>query len=134
LLEGEFTSVYNNRIKPFNQSDIKEKSTPTKMIIIADGDVIKNDVVKSKPQELGFDRWTGRSFGNKEFLLNAVNYLLNDDGLINIRSKEIQIAFLDTQKVEDEKSKWQFINIALPLLLLGVFGFAFNYFRKKKYA
>ena len=104
------------------------------MIIIADGDVIKNDVVKSKPQELGFDRWTGRSFGNKEFLLNAVNYLLNDDGLINIRSKEIQIAFLDTQKVEDEKSKWQFINIALPLLLLGVFGFAFNYFRKKKYA
>ena len=133
LLEGEFTSVYNNRIKPFNQSDIKEKSTPTKMIIIADGDVIKNDVVKSKPQELGFDRWTGRSFGNKEFLLNAVNYLLNDDGLINIRSKEIQIAFLDTQKVEDEKSKWQFINIALPLLLLGVFGFAFNYFRKKKY-
>lgn len=134
LLEGEFTSVYNNRIKPFNQSDIKDKSTPTKMIIIADGDVIKNDVVKSKPQELGFDRWTGRSFGNKEFLLNAVNYLLNDDGLINIRSKEIQIAFLDTQKVEDEKSKWQFINIALPLLLLGVFGFAFNYFRKKKYA
>ncbi|GFZ76088.1 gliding motility-associated ABC transporter substrate-binding protein GldG [Aquaticitalea lipolytica] len=133
LLEGEFTSVYNNRIKPFNQSDIKDKSTPTKMIIIADGDVIKNDVVKSKPQELGFDRWTGRSFGNKEFLLNAVNYLLNDDGLINIRSKEIQIAFLDTQKVEDEKSKWQFINIALPLLLLGVFGFAFNYFRKKKY-
>ena len=134
LLEGEFTSVYNNRIKPFNQLDIKDKSTPTKMIIIADGDVIKNDVVKSKPQELGFDRWTGRSFGNKEFLLNAVNYLLNDDGLINIRSKEIQIAFLDTQKVEDEKSKWQFINIALPLLLLGVFGFAFNYFRKKKYA
>ena len=134
LLEGEFTSVYNNRIKPFNQSDIKDKSTPTKMIIIADGDVIKNDVVKSKPQELGFDRWTGRSFGNKEFWLNAVNYLLNDDGLINIRSKEIQIAFLDTQKVEDEKSKWQFINIALPLLLLGVFGFAFNYFRKKKYA
>ena len=133
LLEGEFTSVYNNRIKPFNQLDIKDKSTPTKMIIIADGDVIKNDVVKSKPQELGFDRWTGRSFGNKEFLLNAVNYLLNDDGLINIRSKEIQIAFLDTQKVEDEKSKWQFINIALPLLLLGVFGFAFNYFRKKKY-
>ena len=134
LLEGEFTSVYNNRVKPFNQLDIKDKSTPTKMIIIADGDVIKNDVVKSKPQELGFDRWTGRSFGNKEFLLNAVNYLLNDDGLINIRSKEIQIAFLDTQKVEDEKSKWQFINIALPLLLLGVFGFAFNYFRKKKYA
>ena len=75
LLEGEFTSVYNNRVKPFNQLDIKDKSTPTKMIIIADGDVIKNDVVKSKPQELGFDRWTGRSFGNKEFLLNAVNYL-----------------------------------------------------------
>ncbi|MGJ8593662.1 MAG: gliding motility-associated ABC transporter substrate-binding protein GldG [Aquaticitalea sp.] len=133
LLEGEFTSVYNNRIKPFTISEEKNESVTTKMIIISDGDVIKNDLVKGKPQELGFDRWTGRKFGNKEFLENAVNYLLNDDGLINIRSKEVVIPFLDVQKVETEKSKWQFINIALPLVFLGVFGFVFNYFRKKRY-
>jgi ABC-2 type transport system permease protein len=134
LLEGEFTSVYNNRIKPFKLSEGKDNSAPTKMIIISDGDIIKNELVKGKPQELGFDRWTGRKFGNKEFLENAVNYLLNDDGLINIRSKEVVIPFLDAKKVEDERTKWQFINIALPLVFLGVFGLVFNYFRKKRYA
>ena len=133
LLEGTFTSVYNNRIKPFKLSNEKNTSVPTKMIVVADGDIIKNDLVKGKPQELGFDRWSGKSFGNKEFLENAVNYLLNEDGLINIRSKEIVIPFLDVQKVSDEKVKWQFINIALPLLFLAVFGFIFHYFRKKRY-
>ena len=134
LLEGEFTSVYNNRIKPFELTDEKDKSVPTKMIVIADGDVIKNDVIKNQPQELGFDRWTGQSFGNKEFLENAVNYLLNDDGLINIRTKDVTIAFLDSQKVSAEKTKWQFITIALPLLLLALFGFGFNYLRKHNYS
>ena len=133
LLEGEFTSVYNNRIKPFNLSEEKNKSVPTKMIVVADGDVIKNDVGRSGPQELGFDRWTGQTYGNKEFLLNAVNYLLDDDGLINIRSKEIAIAFLDEQEVTAQKTKWQVINILLPLVLLALFGFIFNYLRKKKY-
>lgn len=133
LLEGAFTSVYNNRIKPFKLSDEKNLSTPTKIIIVADGDVIKNDVVRNQPQELGFDRWTGQSFGNKEFLENAVNYLLDDDGLINIRSKEVAIAFLDTAKVSAEKTKWQFYNIALPLIGLAIFGFGFNFIRKRKY-
>ncbi|MFC4721729.1 gliding motility-associated ABC transporter substrate-binding protein GldG [Geojedonia litorea] len=133
LLEGEFTSVYNNRIKPFQVSEEKNTSVPTKMIVIADGDIIKNDVVRGQPQELGFDRWTGQRFGNKEFLENAVNYLLNDDGLINIRTKEVAIAFLDTQKVSAQKGRWQLINIALPLVLLALFGFVFNYIRKRKY-
>jgi len=134
LLEGEFSSVYSNRIKPFKLKEDKEKSAPTKMIIIADGDVIKNDVVRNKPQELGFDRWTGKTYGNKEFLLNAVNYLLDDNGLINIRSKEIAVTFLNKQEITAHKTKWQLINIALPLGLLTLFGFVFNYFRKKKYA
>ncbi len=134
LLEGEFNSAYSNRVKPFKLQNEKEKSVPTKMIIIADGDIIKNDVVRNKPQELGFDRWTGKSYGNKEFLLNAVNYLLDDNGLINIRSKEIAIAFLNKQEITAQKTKWQLINIALPLVLLTLFGFVFNYFRKKKYA
>ncbi|MFI0431186.1 gliding motility-associated ABC transporter substrate-binding protein GldG [Mariniflexile sp. HMF6888] len=134
LLEGEFTSVYANRIKPFELQKEINKSVPTKMIVIADGDVIKNDVFKNVPQELGFDRWTGQTYGNKEFLLNAVNYLLDDNGLINIRSKEITVEFLNQEKIADEKTKWQIINILLPLLLLGTFGMLFNYFRRKKYA
>jgi ABC-2 type transport system permease protein len=134
LLEGEFTSVYNNRIKPFALENELNTSVPTKMIVIADGDIIKNDVGRNGPEELGFDKWTGQTYGNKEFLLNAVNYLLDDDGLINIRTKEIAVAFLDPKKVASEKAKWQIVNILLPLVLLGVFGFIFNFFRRKKYA
>lgn len=134
LLEGQFTSVYKDRIKPFNSALNKDLSPDTKMIIIADGDVIKNDVVKNQPQELGFDRWTGQSFGNKEFLLNAVNYLLSDGNLLNVRTKDINIAFLDAQKIEDRKTQWQLISIGLPLLILALFGLVFNYVRRRKYA
>ncbi|GAA4952664.1 gliding motility-associated ABC transporter substrate-binding protein GldG [Algibacter agarivorans] len=133
LLEGEFNSVYSNRIKPFKLLEEKDKSIATKMIVIADGDVIKNNVIRNAPQELGFDRWTGQTYGNKEFLLNAVNYLLDDSGLINIRSKEMAVAFLDQQKIAAQKTKWQLINILLPLVLLAMFGLVFNYLRKKKY-
>ncbi|PKQ46418.1 gliding motility-associated ABC transporter substrate-binding protein GldG [Confluentibacter flavum] len=133
LLEGAFTSVYDNRIKPFKLSEEKNKSVPTKMIVIADGDVIKNDINRNAPMDLGFDRSYNQPVGNKEFLLNAVNYLLDDDGLINIRSKEITVAFLNQEKIADQKTTWQLVNIALPLVLLGLFGFGFNYFRKKKY-
>ncbi|WP_228851355.1 gliding motility-associated ABC transporter substrate-binding protein GldG [Aegicerativicinus sediminis] len=134
LLEGTFTSVYNNRILPYKSSEFKNESIPTKMMVISDGDVIKNEVVNGKPQQLGFDRWTGQLFGNKEFLLNAVNYLLDDDGLINIRTKEIVIPFLDNQKVAEERTKWQFLNIGLPLIILGLFGFVFNYLRRRRYS
>ncbi|WP_458626993.1 gliding motility-associated ABC transporter substrate-binding protein GldG [Winogradskyella sp. PC D3.3] len=134
LLEGEFSSVYDQRILPFKVKNFKSKSPATKMIVISDGDLIRNDVIRNRPQELGFDQLTGKSFGNKEFLLNSVNYLLDDSGLINIRSKEINVAFLDADKIKDNKSTWQFINIALPLILLGLFGFIFNYLRKRKYA
>lgn len=134
LLEGTFNSVYENRIKPFKLKRDRTKSKSTAMIVIADGDVIKNDVLKNKPLELGFNRWTGQTYGNKEFLLNAVNYLLGDRGLINIRSKEIAVAFLNQEKITKEKTKWQLVNIVLPLVLLGVFGVGFNYFRKKKYS
>lgn len=134
LLEGNFTSVYNNRIKPFEIANGKNASVATKMIVIADGDIIKNEVGKNGPQELGFDKWNGQTYGNKEFLLNAVNYLLDDNGLINIRTKEIAVAFLDSKKIATQKTKWQTINILLPLVLLGIFGVAFNFFRKKKYS
>ncbi|KJD36147.1 gliding motility protein GldG [Tamlana sedimentorum] len=134
LLEGEFTSAYNNRVKPFSLSQIKNKSVPTKMVVIADGNIIKNDVSRNIPQELGFDKWTGKLYGNKEFLLNTVNYLLDDNGLINIRTKEISVAFLNQEKIAEQKTMWQLINIVLPLLLLAIFGILFTYIRKRKYS
>lgn len=134
LLEGKFTSVYNNRVKPFDLKDVKNESVPTKMIVISDGDVIKNEIDRNGPKELGYDSKLNQFFGNKEFLVNAANYLLDDKGLINIRSKEIAVAFLNSEKITEEKTKWQLLNILLPLVLLGIFGFSFNYFRKKKYA
>lgn len=133
LLEGNFRSVYRNRIKPVAMQDHRDESEPTKMLVISDGDVIKNDLQRGKPLELGFQRYTGNTYGNKEFLLNAVNYLLDDTGLINIRSKDINLAFLDKEKVVAQKEKWQIINLAGPLLVLLIFGIAFRYYRKHKY-
>ncbi|MFZ0490791.1 MAG: gliding motility-associated ABC transporter substrate-binding protein GldG [Salegentibacter sp.] len=133
LLEGKFTSVYKNRVKPFSLKNNRTLSEPTKMLVISDGDVIKNDLQKGVPQELGFERYTGNTYGNKEFLLNAVNYMLDDTGLIDIRSKEIKIPFLDPEKTAAEREKWQLLNLLLPLVLLGIFAFLFNFFRKRKY-
>lgn len=133
LLEGQFPSVYKNRVKPFDLKNDKSRSEPTKMLVISDGDVIKNDLEKGVPQELGFERYTGNTYGNKEFLLNAVNYMLDDTGLIDIRSKEISIPFLDPQKTAPQREKWQLIDLLLPLVLLGIFAFLFNFFRKRKY-
>ncbi|HET8809277.1 MAG TPA: gliding motility-associated ABC transporter substrate-binding protein GldG [Flavobacteriaceae bacterium] len=133
LLEGTFTSVYKNRIKPFEIENHKDQSQPTKMVVISDGDVIKNQLKANEPVPLGFDRFTGNTYGNQEFLLNTVNYLLDDTGLINIRSKELSLAFLDSEKVIDQRLKWQLINLVLPLVVLGIFGWAFTYFRSRKY-
>ncbi|MDO1500477.1 gliding motility-associated ABC transporter substrate-binding protein GldG [Winogradskyella maritima] len=134
LLEGEFNSVYKNRVLPFQLPGYLSDGKPSKIIVVGDGDVIRNEVSLNRPLQLGFDRFTGRTFGNKEFLLNAVNYLLDDSGLINIRSKSIEVAFMDSERIEDEKSTWQLVNIVLPLLILGLFGFLFNRIRKRKYA
>ncbi|WP_240095557.1 gliding motility-associated ABC transporter substrate-binding protein GldG [Christiangramia crocea] len=133
LLEGNFKSVYKNRIKPFELENSIEESVPTKMLVVSDGDVIKNDLQGGQPLELGFQRYTGNTYGNKEFLLNAVNYLLDDTGLINIRSKDISLSFLDKEKVAAQREKWQIINLLGPLLVLFIFGLGFRYYRKHKY-
>ena len=133
LLEGSFTSVYENRLKPFSYKNNKNNSEATAMLVISDGDIIKNKTNGNQPLELGFERYTGAAYGNKEFLLNSVNYLLDDTGLIDIRSKEISIAFLNPDKIADAKLKWQLINILLPLVLLAIFGVVFISLRKRKY-
>ncbi|MGK0296146.1 MAG: ABC-2 type transport system permease protein, partial [Ulvibacter sp.] len=93
----------------------------------------KNQFQGNRPLEVGFDKMTQTMYGNKDFLLNTVNYLLDDSGLINIRTKEIAVPFLDPQKTAAERIKWQLINLLLPLGLLALFGIGFNYYRKRKY-
>ena len=134
LLEGSFNSAYLNRIKPFKIPNNLEGSKETKMVVISDGSIIKNQFQGNRPLELGFDKWTNTFYGNKEFLLNTVNYLLDDNGLINIRSKDISVPFLDPVKVAENRFFWQWVNLLLPLSLISLFGLIFNYLRKKKYS
>ena len=134
LTEGVFNSMYTNRVKPFNIDNFRKKSLYNKMVVISDGDIGRNQLQKGKPFDLARDKWTDEQFGNKEFLLNAVDYLLDDNGLIELRNKNIQINLLDKKRAYQEKTYWQFINITLPLLILITFGFIFHYLRKRKYS
>ena len=134
LIEGDFTSMYANRIKPFNIKKFSKKSSHNKMIVISDGDIGRNQLQKGKPFDLAQDKWTGEQFGNKDFLLNAVDYLLDDNGLIELRNKNVQINLLDKERAYQERIFWQFVNIVLPLLVLLTFGFVFQYIRKRTYS
>ena len=134
LLEGNFNSAYKNRVKPFQTNFYKEQATNNKMIVIADGDIGKNQTLKEQPFDLNKDKWTGQQFGNKDFLLNAVDYLLDDTGIIHLRNKTLQINLLDKQKTSKERLFWQFLNVVLPLIVLFVFGIVFNFLRNRKYA
>jgi gliding-associated putative ABC transporter substrate-binding component GldG len=105
------------------------------MIVVSDGDVIKNQLdEQGQPIELGFDKWTNQLYANKEFLMNCVNFLLDDNGLINIRSKEVDLPLLDKEKVHEEYSYTQFLTIGLPLVILLIFGLTFTYLRKRHFA
>lgn len=134
LLEGQFTSAYKNRVKPFTSKFYKEQSAPNKMVVIADGDVGKNQLLKGKPYDLARDKWTNQQFGNKDFLLNTIDYLLDDTGLMQLRNKTLKIRMLDKQKAFKERIYWQFLNVISPLLLLFGFGFVFNFLRRRTYS
>ncbi len=133
LLEGDFNSAYRNRVHPFKTSIYKANASGNKMIVIADGDVGKNQILKQEPYDLSRDKWTNEQFGNKDFLLNAVDYLLDDIGLMELRNKSLQIPILDKQRAFRERTYWQFINLGIPVLMLLVFGIGFQWLRKRKY-
>jgi gliding-associated putative ABC transporter substrate-binding component GldG len=134
LLEGKFNSVYQNRITPFKDPEYSAIGKNTAMIVVSDGDIIKNQMDKNgAPLELGYDKWTNYMYANKEFLLNCINYLLDDNGLINIRNKEVHVPILDKEKVYANYTTTQIITVGVPMLLLLVFGIAFTYIRKSKY-
>lgn len=135
LLEGKFHSMYENRILPFKDSSFKTSGKEGKMIVISDGDIVKNGLDQNhQPMELGYDKWTNNLYDNKAFLMNCVNYLLDDTGLINIRSKDVELPLLDKEKVYDNYRTAQFITIGLPIIILLVFGVLFTYLRKRKYS
>ena len=139
LLEGNFVSNFKNRPVPegiTSTIQLPAKGKPAKMIVVADGDILKNQVSNTdgSPFPLGFDRYSKQQFGNKTFLLNVADYLTDDSGIIQLRNKEIKIRLLDRAKIRSEKTFWQLINIVLPLCLLMIFGVARHFYRITKFA
>ncbi|MDD2821750.1 MAG: gliding motility-associated ABC transporter substrate-binding protein GldG [Flavobacterium sp.] len=135
LLEGSFHSMFENRVLPFDQKTFEAKGKENKMIVISDGDLIRNQLDKNfQPVELGYDQRSGNLYDNKDFLINCVNYLLDDNGLINIRSKDLDLPLLDKEKVYENYTRTQFLTIGLPILILVLFGLVFTFLRKRKYS
>lgn len=145
LLEGEFTSAFKNRLAPREGSGDKlpalERSRKTQMVVIGDGDVIKNqlnlvnpNIPKGTPLPLGYDQFTGLQYGNKDFLLNTVDYMLDETGLIAVRSRELKMRLLDYNRIRDNRLYWQLLNSVAPVLLVFLFGYLQLFIRKRKYA
>ena len=138
LLEGKFSSLFKNRFLPegVDQTGYKEAGIPTKIIVFADGDLARNDVNPrtGQPQQLGFDPFVRYTFANNELLMNSIAYLVQEDGLIAARNKEVKIRPLDKEKVRNEKLKWQIINVASPLVLLIIYGIVRSVLRKRKFS
>jgi ABC-2 type transport system permease protein len=146
LLEGRFNSLYKSRISKAQMDSLekyggfRKESEENKMIVVADGDMVLNDVSpKTGPVPMGVNLFTVGSqyeyqFANKDFLLNCLEYLTSKSNIIETRNKEIVLRLLDIKKVESEKTKWQFINIALPVLIIILFGFIYQQLRRRKYA
>lgn len=138
LLEGKFKSDFLNRPLPEGLNEKVElltESKPTKMIVISDGDVFKNQVGSDgSPFPLGYDHYTQQSFGNKNLLLNIGDYMTDDSGLIGLRTKEIQLRLLDRARIRSEKLYWQVINNVIPLGFVLIFAIFQHYIRRRKYA
>lgn len=138
LLEGKFTSLYKNRFPPEGADNDpgKTESVPTQLIVISDGDIARNEInIRTRqPQPLGFDPYAQYTFANKDFLLNAIAFLTDENGLIQTRTKQVKIRPLNREKINEEQTKWQLINLVLPLLILLGYGLLRAYLRKRNFA
>jgi ABC-2 type transport system permease protein len=141
LLEGKFTSLYENRLSPYMYDSpeiaFKAEGFPTKMVVISDGDMIRNNVKRlgynQTPLPLGYDRYTGETYGNKDFLMNVVNYLLDESGFMQLRGREVKLRLLDQAKLAESGLLWQLVNIVLPVAIVFVCGFLVLFLRRKKF-
>ncbi|CAM3136179.1 gliding motility-associated ABC transporter substrate-binding protein GldG [Chryseobacterium flavum] len=132
-LEGKFNSAYASRIERKSYPGFRTASPENKMIVIADGDVGRNKVIKGKPLPLGVDLLTNEQFGNEQFLRNALDYLLDDSNLMELRNRNIEERLLDRHRITEEKTNWQWLNLLLPLAIIGLLGSLFFWLRKKKF-
>lgn len=140
LLEGRFPSVFRNRIIPgiTEGRRIEEESVPTRMIVVADGDIIRNDITFSggeeEPLALGHDRYTMQTFGNKDFIINCMNWLVDDHGLIDLRSRELKLRLLNKELVRQNLALIRIVNLVAPLLLLALAGWLYHFLRKRRFS
>lgn len=143
LLEGKFQSLYKNRLKPRSGGErlpMVEESSQTQMLVVSDGDIIRNqtnvvnrEIPRGAPLPLGYDQFTGMQYGNKDFLINAIDYMLDDSGLIDIRSRELKIRLLDLNRSKQERLSWQLANTLIPIALILLLAVLNYYIRRKKY-
>jgi len=133
-LEGKFNSAYASRSEKTTFPNFKAQSVDNKMIVIADGDIGRNQVYKGKALPLGEDLLTKQTYGNEQFLRNALDFLLDDSNLMELRNRNIEARLLDRQRIDEERSKWQWINLLIPIALIGLLGGFFFWLRKKKFA
>lgn len=139
LLKGEFESLYSNRmtseIVESKEIGFKTNSKPTSMIVVADGDLIRNQfhIPKGYPLPLGFDQYTQITYGNKDFIENAVSYLVDGEGLIEVRNRELKIRLLDANKINNDALIWQVVNVLLPSVVVILFGIVLAIIRKRRF-
>jgi gliding-associated putative ABC transporter substrate-binding component GldG len=138
LLEGEFTSLFANRFAPkgANQTTMIRKGKPAKVFVMSDGDIIRNEFNKKSgnAEPIDYDKFRQQTLSNKDFFLNVLSYMTDENGLISSRKKEILMRPLDNLRLKNEKTYWQFINVSIPILLVLSFGIGRYYWRKKKFA
>ena len=143
LLEGEFPSAYRNRVSAAMAATLeeigtayKESSDPTKMIVITDGDIMRNwvDPRSGYFDPLGYNKFENYTFANKDFMINCIEYLLEGKDILDSRSKVVELRLLDKVKAQKETLKWRILNVGLPILILLIAGLAYNFIRRRKYA
>ena len=133
-LEGKFTSVYATRSERNSYPNFKTTSPENKMIVIADGDIGRNQIFKGKALPLGEDLLTKQSYGNEQFLRNALDFLLDDANLMDLRNRNIEARLLDKTRIDEEKQNWQYLNLLLPLGIIAILGGLFYWLRKRKFS
>ncbi|QQS30291.1 MAG: gliding motility-associated ABC transporter substrate-binding protein GldG [Sphingobacteriales bacterium] len=142
-IEGKFPSLFKNRLDPATLAMIdtlpdvsyREESDYNKMIVISDGDIIRNDFDEKRGQTspLGYYKYTGETFANKDLIINAIEWLNDENGIISARNKDIKLRLLDKPRVKESKLQWQVLNLVLPLLIVVLFGLGYSLLRKWKY-
>ena len=132
-LEGKFNSAYATRSEKNSFPNFKNSSSDNKMIVIADGDVGRNQTMKGQPLPLGADILTQQQYGNDQFLRNCLDWLLDDSNLIDLRNRNIEARLLDKRRIDEGKNNWQWFNLLTPLAILGLLGGIFYWLRKKKF-